>query len=266
MKKIIPVVFIFAVSIRAYDFSIATEEPTNFPPSPVDANTAPYATDPARIDTKETAKPEDNTTKADLDQRIATAIKAVNALQGSDDTRIPSWVVEQARAVLILHHWNRSILVGGVGGWGLGLKKTSGGNFGNPVFYKVEGASVGAQAGASETDTVVFLLSDKAIKLLTDDKFIWSGNLHAIGGSHSSVASTIKNNVDIILYRKDLGLDVGAAVFVNKLLRDKSSNRIFYGLDLAPDDIFNGNAQISDAVKSLHDALLTPAPALAKGS
>jgi len=229
----------------------AMEEPTNYPPSPADSNTAPYAHDPAQVDTNATAKPDDNTTKADLDQRIATAVKFLNTLQGGNNTQIPSWVINQAKGVVLLHSWRRSVLVGGAGGWGIGMRKMAGG-FSNPAFYRMEGVSVGAQSGASEVDTVAILLSDKALKALTDDKLIWSGNLRAIAGTHSATVNAL--NVDVVLYQKASGLDVGATLAAIMLVADKSSNRIFYELDLAPAQIFTTNVQTSDTVKSLTEA------------
>jgi len=241
------------------------EEPTNFPPSPANSpSVAPYSSDPAQVDTKATAKPDDKTTKADLDQRVATAVACITALQGKDDTHIPDWVINEAKGVVILHRWSGSILVGGSGGWGLGMKKTASGSFSNPVFYEVAGASVGAQAGASEIDTVAFLMSDKAFKTLIDDKYVWSVNLHAVAGSHSGIASKVSDDIDVILYQKLSGLDVGATLATTKLTFDASSNRIFYGSDLAPEEIFSGSGKIPDSVKSLIAVLSNPAPVLSR--
>jgi len=258
MKKTVIRQSLVLTAILSGALGQAMEEPTNYPPSPVDSNTAPYAHDPAQVDTNATAKPDDNTTKADLEQRIATVVKFISALQGGSDTQIPTWIINQAKGVVIFHCWRGSILVGGAGGWGIGMRKMAGG-FSNPIFYRVEGASVGAQAGASEIDTVAFLLSDKAMKTLTDNKLVWGGNLHAIAGTHS--ATFIAQNVDVVLYQKASGLDVGASFAAAKLIADKSSNRIFYGLDLTPEQIFTTDVQTSGPVKSLAESLIKAATA-----
>jgi len=257
MKKSVIIEALVLTAFIVGPLGQAMEEPTNFPPSPVDSNTAPYARDPAHVDTSAIAKPEENITKADLDQRISTAAKFLSTLQDSNDTHIPVWVINQAKGVLILRSWRGSVLVGTAGGWGIALRRIAGG-FSNPAFYRVEGASLGAQAGASEIEAVAFLMTDKSIKTLTDNKFIWGGDLHAIAGTHSATATAL--NVDLLLYQKASGLDVGVALAAAKLVIDKSSNRIYYGLDLTPDQIFTSDVQTSEPVKSLIEALTKPAP------
>jgi lipid-binding SYLF domain-containing protein len=258
MKKLIQIALCASALTWNCNPGRAMEEPTNYPPSPVGTNTAPYAGNPALVDTNAIAKPEDNTTKADLDQRIATAVKFLNTLQGSNDSRIPSWVINQAKGVLFLRSWRGSVLVGGAGGWGIGMRKIAGG-FSNPAFYRLEGASVGAQAGVSEVEIVAFLMSDKSIDTLTENKLVLGGDLHAVAGSHSATASTL--NADIVLYQQASGLDVGATLAAAKLIIDNSSNRIFYGLDLTPVQIFASDVQTSDVVKSLTEAFTKPLPA-----
>jgi len=194
-------------------------------------------------------------TRAELDQKITTATNCITSLQSRADTSIPSWIVGQAKGVVILHRWSGGVVIGGTYGWGVGMKKTDGA-FNNPVFYKVAGASLGAQVGGSETETIVFLMSDKALQSLADDKFVWSGNLRAIAGSHSSSASSLDNNVDVVLYQKSSGLDVGATIAATKLIPDDESNRLFYNKStILPVEILSGKATAPDSAKSLTEAL-----------
>jgi len=204
-----------------------------------------------------------------LNQQISDAANAYSAMQSNGNTSIPDWVVSQAKGVIIINRWSGALGVGATGGCGIGMKKTTNGRFSAPAFYKLAGASLGLQVGGNKTQTIAFLMSDKALQTLTNSKFLWSGNLRAVGGSHSASDSTANNISDVVLYQQSSGLDVGATVAGTKLSIDDDSNEKFYdNAMIMPADIFNGHVAVPDSAKPLIEALnkqagfmVPPAPA-----
>jgi len=194
--------------------------------------------------------------KQAINQQISDAANAYSALQGNVSSAVPDWVVSQAKGVIIINRWSGAVGVGATGGYGIGLKKTTNGRFSAPAFYTLSGASLGLQVGGNKTQTIAFLMSDKALQTLTDSKFIWSGNVRAVAGSHSASDSSANNIADVILYQQSSGLDIGAAISGTKLAVDDESNRKYYdNPSIAPGDIFNGRVAIPDPAKPLIELL-----------
>jgi len=194
--------------------------------------------------------------KQAINQQISDAANAYTALQSSASSAVPDWVVSQAKGVIIINRWAGALGVGATGGYGIGLKKTANGRFSAPAFYTLAGASLGLQVGGNKTQTVAFLMSDKALQTLTDSKFIWSGNVRAVAGSHSASDSSANNIADVILYQQSSGLDIGAAINGTKLALDDDSNHKYYdNPTITPTEIFNGRVAMPDPAKPLVELL-----------
>jgi len=194
--------------------------------------------------------------KQALNEQISDAANAYSALQSKASSAVPDWVVSQAKGVIIINRWSGAVGIGATGGYGIGMKKTTNGRFSAPAFYTLAGASLGLQVGGNKTNTIAFLMSDKALQTLTDSKFMWSGNVRAVAGSHSASDSSANDIADVILYQQSSGLDVGAAVNGTKLAVDDESNRKYYdNPTLTPAEIFNGRVGVPDPAKPLLDVL-----------
>jgi lipid-binding SYLF domain-containing protein len=201
-----------------------------------------------------------SSTESALDPDLRTEIRDAAAfyttLQEKPETSVSPWIVTHAKGILIITRWSGSVGLGVTGGRGIGLEIIDG-KFTPVAFYKVAGASVGVQAGVSKTRTVAFLMSDKALRTLIEDKVVWSDNLHAIAGTHSAVESSLDSSVDVVLYQESSGLDAGAAAAGTEVAVDDDSNRKFYADPaITAAGIFaNKEATASDATKSLWIAL-----------
>ena len=191
-----------------------------------------------------------------LTKEIVNAGDFYQMLQLSPDTSIPNLVVAKAKGVMILDSWAGGVVIGGVGGEGIGMKKNADGKFSAPAFYNMGGGSFGVQIGGSNTQLVAFLMTDKGLTGLTDNKMVWGGDARAVAGPSSAATQTIDDSADIIIYQKTSGLDVGAAVSGVKITNDNEGNRKFYNNpSLTPPDIFSGSVKTPDAAKPLIEAL-----------
>lgn len=190
-------------------------------------------------------------TQEELNKHVGEAAAIYSSLQTKPDATFPQWVTSTAKGVLIISRWSGAAGIGGTGGWAVGLEKQDG-KYSSPAFYSLGGASIGLQLGGGKTETVAFLMSDKALQTLTDSKFVWSGNVRAVAGPKSSSDSTVDNTADVILYQQASGLDAGATVAATSLSVDNPSNRVFYSnVTITPEDIFKGKATAPEASKPL---------------
>jgi lipid-binding SYLF domain-containing protein len=194
--------------------------------------------------------------KIALNKEISSAANFYTLQQSNPKTAIPDWVVSQAKGVIILDRTSGAIIVGGTAGTGIGMIKGTNGKFSAPAFYSLGGASIGLQIGGGETQTIAFLMSDKALNTLTDSKFVWSGNVRAAAGTQSTENTTADNKVDVILYQQSSGLDAGAAVDGTQVSIDNEGNHKFYdNATITPTNIFAGSATMPDSAKPLLAAL-----------
>ena len=192
------------------------------------------------------------TIKAKLNEQLNDAIDFYKTLLAKDDTAVSAQVAAQAKGVLIINRWSGGVGVGATGGYAIGLKKMSNGRFSGPVFYTLEGASLGLQVGGEKTHTVAFLMSDTAVRTLTEGKFVWSGNLKAVAGAHASSDSTLDNTADVVLYQSSAGLDVGAVVAATKVAVDEENTQKFYGdASVTADEILSGKVAAPAPAKIL---------------
>jgi lipid-binding SYLF domain-containing protein len=194
--------------------------------------------------------------KASLAKQITTAWVFYQTLQIKPETSIPSLVVAKAKGVMILNQWSGGVVIGGSGGNGIGMKKNASGEFSAPAFYNMGGGSFGIQIGGSNTQIVAFLMTDKGLTGLTDNKMVWGGTAKAVAGPSAASTQTIDDSADVIIYQKTSGLDVGAAFSGVKITNNNEGNRLFYNNPaLTPTDIFSGNVTTPDAAKPLIEAL-----------
>jgi lipid-binding SYLF domain-containing protein len=103
---------------------------------------------------------------------------------------------------------------------------------------------------------VAFLMTDKGLTGLTDNKMVWGGDARAVAGPSAASTQTIDDSADVIIYQQTSGLDVGVAFSGVKITTNNEGNRQFYDNPaLTPTDIFDGKVTTPDAAKPLIAAL-----------
>ena len=89
--------------------------------------------------------------------------KAFDAIMRVPDKAIPRDLLARAKAVAVFPQVVKAaFVIGGEGGRGVVIRR-SGGGWGDPVFFRAAGGSVGPQIGASATDFVLLFMNDDGI-------------------------------------------------------------------------------------------------------
>ncbi|MBA2502578.1 MAG: lipid-binding SYLF domain-containing protein [Pyrinomonadaceae bacterium] len=177
------------------------------------------------------------TTPNNKDVREATrkandAARVFTQLMGTPESEIPRDVLSRAEAVAIFPGVLQAAFgIGGRGGAGVISRRTSSG-WSAPAFFKIGGASIGAQIGASRTDYVLLFMNTGAVDSLLQDKVELGGEVGIVAGPYgrrTSASTTPSLDAGILSYSRSKGAYIGAAIRGVVLNQDNDLNRALYG-------------------------------------
>jgi lipid-binding SYLF domain-containing protein len=178
-----------------------------------------------------------------LNEQLSEAADFYLELQGKPQTSIPNHVVVEAKGILMINRWSTEVGGRATGGYAIGMTKLSDGKFSAPVFYTLSGASLGMQADGKESHQLIFLMTDKAVRTLTDSK-PWKGNIAAVAGPTATKDTPTDNQVDAFVYLNTPNTDIATAVSTINIAPDDERTRIFYkNGSITADDVFAGGVK-----------------------
>jgi lipid-binding SYLF domain-containing protein len=170
------------------------------------------------------------------------------ALEGSGDVakifrdiavvrdKIPPDVLLNAAAVGVFKGvFNLALIGGHRQGDGAITIRTPGG-WSAPVFYKLRGAHVGLQAGASPTDYLLIFMGRESIKDIADGDFDLNFGAHSVPGPVLGEKGTaghpeFPKSKTIFVYSRSEGSFAGAVIDDGKLMPRDGVNRDLYGMN-----------------------------------
>jgi lipid-binding SYLF domain-containing protein len=150
----------------------------------------------------------------DAASQSAKAAKAFDDIMQVPDKAIPRDLIAQAKAIAVFPQVIKvAFAAGGGGGRGV-VSRHIGDAWGEPVFFRARGGSVGPQIGASSTDFVLLLMDDASVEALMKDKFELGAEVTATGGPVGATigAGTETRAAQILSYSRSRGLFAGANV------------------------------------------------------
>jgi lipid-binding SYLF domain-containing protein len=178
------------------------------------------ATPQARSDDRE-KKVKDAATQSER------ASKAFEAIMQVPDKAIPRDLLAKAKAVAVFPRVIKvAFTVGGEGGRGV-VSRHVGDGWGDPVFLRAGGGSVGPQIGAESIDFFLLLMNDESVDGLMKDKF-------ELGGEASVAAGPVGRNAGA-------GTDalMQAAILTYSRARGVFAGLNLKGVVLKPEDDLN---------------------------
>jgi len=133
------------------------------------------------------------------------------------------------------------------------------GNWGQPAFYDIYGGSLGLQFGVRNSDVVLTVMNEGAVKKLVGsgvklgaDASVAAGRVGATIGA----ATTTHFGEDMYVFARNQGLFGGFAVDGSYVGAKDDWNEAYYGRQVRPWDVMSDFNVISGTeVSSLHDAL-----------
>src|SRR5215468_2373794 len=145
-------------------------------------------------------------------EQSSRAAKAFEEIMDVPDKAIPRDLLAKAKAVAVFPRVIKvAVTVGGEGGRGV-VSRHSDAGWGNPVFIRGGGGSVGPQIGASSTDYFLLLMNDESIEGLMKDKFELGGEAGVAAGPvgrNAGAATDATMHAAILSYSRSRGVFAG---------------------------------------------------------
>jgi lipid-binding SYLF domain-containing protein len=158
---------------------------------------------------------------------------------------IPSHILEHANCIIVLPNVKKiGVGIGGSGGRGAmscrGGEKFNG-KWSAPAMYSIGGASLGPQIGATSTDFVLLVNTEKGVNAVLEDKTKLGTDATAAAGPGATAQASSVGGADVYTYARAKGLFAGVSLEGATLHADKDANGRLYDKTVSGRDIVRGN-------------------------
>lgn len=149
-------------------------------------------------------------------------------------------LLHEARAVLIAPRiFKAGFFVGGEGGQAVLMVRGEHG-WSDPAFYTIASASFGLQIGAQESEMIMFVMTERALRALLQDKFTIGANAGiavATLGSTVEGATTAHAGADIVVWASSSGAYAGISLNGSVVEPRREDDAAYYGRNVTSADI-----------------------------
>ncbi len=192
--------------------------------------------------------------QADLDNRIRTLTTKFEAYQQRPDGGVPAQTLRNAKGVILLDRTKAGFIFAYQGGGGVALVKDQDTKTWSPVgFYSANQASLGLVAGGEKNFFVILLMTPDSLRMLTDPKYNFGGEVTGTAGSVTGTAQgNLTSTPPVVIYDEKQGLYGGVAIKSGSITPDDKANSIYYGQSVTAKDIlFNHVVQPTTSAVNL---------------
>jgi SH3 domain-containing YSC84-like protein 1 len=189
-------------------------------------------------------------------KRLNEAAVVFSEVMAAPDKGIPQELLEKAHCIVIVPDLKTAaFVVGGKYGKGyLSCRKQGGAGWSAPATVRIEGGSVGFQIGASSTDLIMLVMSERGADKLLTSKFTLGAEGSVAGGpvGRTATAQTdAQMHADILSWSRTQGLFAGLALEGATLREDLDDNATLYGKRLDNRAIVMNGVRPPDAATRL---------------
>jgi lipid-binding SYLF domain-containing protein len=170
-------------------------------------------------------------------RRLGEASSVFSEIMAAPDKGIPQDLLEKAYCIVIVPSVKTgAFIVGAKYGKGyLSCRSGSGHGWSAPAAVRIEGGSVGFQIGASETDLIMLVKSERGAEKLLQSKFTLGAEVSVAAGpvGRTATAQTdAQMHAEILSWSRSQGLFAGIALEGATLREDLDDNAALYGTKL----------------------------------
>jgi lipid-binding SYLF domain-containing protein len=178
---------------------------------------------------------------ADQQALVDRATLAVNEIMRDQHAADVKAVLRRARAVMVFPRVFRGgFILGGEGGLGVLLARDGAGNWSSPAFYLLASGSIGLQIGVSDSQVMLFIMSERALNALMESQFKVGADasiaIATIGGGIEG-ATTAALRADIVSVARSRGLYAGMSLEGSYIARRNEDNAAYFGRSVTPQEI-----------------------------
>lgn len=168
----------------------------------------------------------------ELDYRVDTATEILLDLRRIPEAAIPPQLLSSAYAVAVIPSVIKAgFILGGTYGKGILVVRRADGQWSNPAFVQLTGASLGFQAGAQSTDIVLVFKTQRGLEGISRGKVTLGGDASIAAGpvGRQATASTdLQMQTEIYSYARSRGFFAGVSLQGAVLNMDRKANQAYY--------------------------------------
>jgi len=193
-------------------------------------------------------------------KRLDAAATVFSEVMATPDKGIPQELLETAHCIVIVPDLKTAAFgVGGKYGKGyLSCRSKTRAGWSAPATIRIEGGSVGFQIGASSTDLIMLVMTERGADKLLASKFTLGaeGSVAAGPVGRTATAQTdVQMGADILSWSRSQGLFAGVALEGATLREDVDDNATLYGRRLENSAIVNTGVRAPKAAARLISVL-----------
>jgi lipid-binding SYLF domain-containing protein len=183
-------------------------------------------------------------------ERLVDAGKVLRRIMDTPATGIPKEILNQAKCIAVVPHMvEGGFVLGAESGRGVATCRTADG-WSAPVFFTVEGGSVGLQLGIEGVGLVMVFQNDKGMERLLSSKFELGADVSASAGpvgGHVSADTDWKLDTEILTYSYARGAFAGLALTGASIRRDDDSMQAIYRHNVTTRSVLLGEVAAPEA-------------------
>ena len=196
------------------------------------------------------------------EQRVGDAADVLDQLLRIPEKTIPPALLSRAYAVAVIPN---VVKVGfGIGarrGRGIVVVRQDDNSWSNPAFITMTGGSIGWQIGAQSTDVILVFRTRKGVENIANGKLTLGADASIAAGPvgrHTSVATDIQFQAEVVSYSRSRGLFAGVAFEGAGVTMDRKANAAFYGsTSMSPERIFASSPNVAPNIANEFVQILT---------
>jgi lipid-binding SYLF domain-containing protein len=196
------------------------------------------------------------------EERVGDAADVLDQLLRIPEKTIPPALLSRAYAVAVIPNVVKV-------GFGLGARRGKGiivvrqddDSWSNPAFITMTGGSIGWQIGAQSTDVILVFRTRKGVENIANGKLTLGADASIAAGPvgrHTSVATDIQFQAEVVSYSRSRGLFAGVAFEGAGVTMDRKANAAFYGsTSMSPERIFESSPNVAPNIANTFVQILT---------
>ena len=197
--------------------------------------------------------------RSDEVKRLQRSTEVLQEIMKAPDQGIPQDLLDKAACIVVVPGLKKGgIGIGGKYGKGEIMCRKSDHSWSAPLFITIEGGSFGLQLGFEQIDVVMLIMNHKGVDKLIADKFTVGADASAAAGPvgrQTSASTNVRMDAEILTYSRAKGLFAGISLDGATLRPDKEDNRDFYGKDIDPRRVIDGEVPMPAEARPLASAL-----------
>ena len=195
------------------------------------------------------------------DAKVQASATVMKEIMEIPECEIPPGLLRMAQGIAIFPDLLKAgFILGGRYGVGVLMVRNPDRTWGNPVFFRLIGGSIGWQVGAQSTDVVLVLKSIRSLDAIYGGKFTLGADASIAAGPvgrQAEAATDVLLRAEILSYSRSRGLFAGLSLEGAAIQVDYGSTGAFYNAPgLLPVDILkNPNMAVPPVALELRRVL-----------